>query len=284
MKCNIIGAGRLGKNIALALSAAQNISSLSVCNRSLDSAQKACLDIGFGFGVERVELLPAAEVTWICCNDDAINDVVNALTQNTCLKPGSFVIHCSGVLNSALLAPLKKQGCFVASIHPLKAFKTNYLAANAFNQVDCVVEGDNIVCDWLGRAFTALGANLIAIQPETKTTYHAAACIASNYLITLAACSDALFLEAGINSQQSRRMLVRLMQGNLNNLQQTENIGESLTGPLARGDINTILLHLASIENNEIRQLYQAAALSTLPLTQLPDEIKQKIKAVLQNE
>jgi predicted short-subunit dehydrogenase-like oxidoreductase (DUF2520 family) len=282
MKCNIIGAGRLGKNIALALSTAQIISSLFICNRSLDSAQQACLDIGFGSSsVEKIEYLPTAELTWICCNDDAINDAVRALNQNTCLEPGSFVIHCSGVLNSTLLAPLKERGCSVASFHPLKAFKTNYLVANAFNQVDCVLEGDDIVCDWLGHAFTALGANPIALQPGAKTTYHAAACIASNYLITLAACSEALFLEAGLSAQQSRRMMINLMQGNLNNLQNTESIRESLTGPLARGDINTILLHLASIENNEIRHLYQAAALSTLPLTQLADEVKLQIKALL---
>lgn len=284
MKCNIIGAGRLGKNIALALSATQIISSFSICNRSLGSAQKACQDIGSGVGVEKIELLPEAEITWICCNDDAISDVVKMLAQSARLKPGSFVIHCSGVLNSTLLASLKQRGCFVASFHPLKAFKINYLEADAFNRVDCVLEGDKPVCDWLTDAFTSLGAHLVAIQPEAKATYHAAACMASNYLITLAACSEALFLEAGITSQQSRQMMVHLMQGNLNNLQNTKSIADSLTGPLARGDIQTISLHLGAIENKDMRHLYQVAAVNTLPLTQLPDDIKQKIKVVLENK
>ncbi|CAM2737296.1 Uncharacterized conserved protein [Legionella steigerwaltii] len=280
MKCNIIGAGRLGKNIALALSQTQLITSFAICNRSLESTQKVCQELGFGQPIDKIEHLPAAEVTWICCNDDAITDVVETLMRYDVLKPKSFVIHCSGVLNSDLLKPLKKQGCFVASFHPLKAFKTNYLDASAFQHVDCVLEGDAEVCDWLQQAFTQLGANLIAIEPAAKNAYHAAACMASNYLITLAACSEELFQHAGINPQQSRKMMVNLMQGNLNNLLQTEKIAESLTGPLARGDVQTLALHLQAIENPEIRRLYQSAALSTLPLARLSEEIKKQIRGL----
>ncbi|KTD11865.1 Rossmann-like domain protein [Legionella gratiana] len=281
MKCNIIGAGRLGKNIALALSTARLISSFSICNRNLASAKNVCHEIGSGRAVDKIELFPEAEITWICCNDDAIQPIVETLTQSATLKPNNFVIHCSGVFSSALLAPLRKKGCFIASFHPLKAFKTNYLESAAFKQVDCVLEGDHEVCEWLRSAFTQLGANLIAIESEAKATYHAAACMASNYLITLAACSEELFLKAGIHSQQSRQMIVKLMQGNLDNLQRTENITEALTGPLARGDIDTISLHLETIKNDKIRRLYQEAALNTLPLTQLPETIKEKIKGVL---
>ncbi|WP_454784818.1 Rossmann-like and DUF2520 domain-containing protein [Legionella sp. WA2024007413] len=277
MKCNIIGAGRLGKNIALSLFKAQLFSSISICNRSLDNAQKACREIGFGQAFDKIERLPAAEVTFICCNDDVIEDVVRTLAHSDTLKPGNFVIHCSGVLSSASLAPLRKKDCFVASFHPLKAFKTNYLEPSAFNRVDCVVEGDNEVCEWLKILCKQLNAQLITIKPEAKAAYHAAACMASNYLITLAACSEELFLKAGINNQQSRQMMVNLMQGNLNNLLQTEQIAESLTGPLARGDAQTIALHLDAIDNAEIKRLYQSAALATLPMTQLSMEIKQNI-------
>lgn len=279
MKCNLIGAGRLGKNIAL--STKHIITSFSICNRNPVSAQKASHELGFGLAVANIEQLPAAEITWISCNDDAIHEVVETLTRHPVLKPGSFVIHCSGALNSNILAPLKAQGCLVGSFHPLKAFKTNYLDPAAFNKVDCILEGDDEVCAWLKQSFMELGANLITIQPEAKTAYHAAACMASNYLITLASCSEALFLQAGIDSQQSRRMMLNLMQGNLHNLQQIESIAESLTGPLVRGDINTISLHLQSIQNSNIKQFYQTAALCTLPLTQLSEEMKQKIHAML---
>ena len=281
MKCNIIGAGRLGKNIALALSTSSIISSIAICNRTFESAQKACADLGFGLPISALETLPAADVTWISCNDDAIAEVVEQLTQRDRLKPGSFIIHSSGVLNSALLSPLKAKGCFIASFHPLKAFKTNYLDANAFKQVDCVLEGDEAVCDWLRSSFESLGAYVTAIKPENKPLYHAAACVASNYLITLASCSEELFLQAGLSTQQSRRMLLNLMQGNLTNLQQTETIAEALTGPLVRGDVKTISLHLDSIKNADILKLYKAAGLASIALTSLTEEQREQIKDLL---
>jgi len=282
VKCNIIGAGRLGKNIALALSTAQIISSLFIYNRSKESAHLACQEIGSGTAVDKIEQLPAADVTWICTNDDSIHLIIDALMNHSTLQHNSLVIHCSGVLNSTLLNPLKTRGCSVASFHPLKAFKTNYLAPDAFNNVDCVLEGDPVAIAWLKQTFSLLGAQLTAIKPEAKTIYHAAACMASNYLITLASCSEELLHQAGISPQQSRRMLVNLMQGNLTNLHQTEHIAESLTGPIARGDTQTLALHLDAIENKEIQHLYKAAGLATAPLTQLNEDKKLEINALFQ--
>lgn len=283
MKCNIIGAGRLGKNIALALSATQMISTFSVCNRSLESSRKACQDIGSGHAFKQIEMLPEADITWICSNDDAIAPIVEILLHQSALKPGDFIIHSSGVLNSEILAPLQAKGCLIASFHPLKAFKTNYLDSKAFQKVDCVMEGDAEVCAWLKHSFSNLGACITTIKPENKATYHAAACIAANYLITLAACSEELFLKAGLQPEQSRRMLLNLMQGNVTNLQHTENIAESLTGPLMRGDIKTLKLHLDAIENPEVRCLYKAGALASLSLTQFTTEQKKEISQVLES-
>lgn len=283
MKCNIIGAGRLGKNIGLALTGIHAISSLSICNRTLDSAFNACQDIGFGLAVPGLKELPAADITWLCCNDDAIPMLVEALASQANLKPGSFVIHSSGVLNSSLLAPLQEKGCAIASFHPLKAFKSDYLDSGAFNQVDCTVEGDVNVCDWLQQTFSRLGAYVSAIAPEHKAMYHAAACIASNYLITLAACSEELLLKAGLQAQQSRRMLLNLMQGNITNMQQSERIADALTGPLGRGDLNTLALHLKAMEQTSMHHLYKAAGLATLPLTQLSAAQQDEVKNLLEH-
>lgn len=283
MKCNLIGAGRLGKNIALALTSTSAISALTIYNRSLTSAQKACQDIGFGLAVSELKELPAADLTWLCCNDDAIATLVEALTSQAHLQPGSFVIHSSGVLNSSSLAPLQSKGCAIASFHPLKAFKSNYLDVKAFNQVDCVFEGDPAVCGWLQQTFSQLGAYVSAISPEHKAMYHAAACMASNYLITLAACSEELLLKAGLSAPQSRRMLLNLLQGNVGNIQHSERIADALTGPLGRGDLNTLALHLAALENTNMHALYKAAGLATLPLTQLPAAQQEGIKNLLEH-
>lgn len=281
MKCNLIGAGRLGKNIALTLLNSQAISELYIANRTMASAYKASQDLGYGVAVQNIRELPVADITWLCSNDDSLPQLVETLASYSKLKTGSFVIHSSGVLNSSLLAPLKAHGCFIASFHPLKAFKKNYLDAFALNQVDCVLEGDKEVCVWLDNLFTRAGAYVSEIKSENKARYHAAACMASNYLVTLAGCCEQIFLEAGISPQQSRRMLINLMQGNLTNLSSTRCFAEALTGPIERGDVKTLALHLNSFENPVHQRLYQAAGLATLPLTQLTKEQKKTINNVL---
>ena len=281
MRFNIIGAGRLGKNIALALSHAEIAVLHSIANLSLTSGKLSCDAIGSGTAVEKIEDLPAADITWITTNDDSIQPIVSLLAARALLKPGSFVIHCSGVLNSKLLEPLKKMGCHISSFHPLKAFKTGYLDSNAFLNVECIAEGDEKVCAWLKDSFTRLGAHVMRLNPEAKAGYHAAACIASNYLITLASCSEHLLLNAGFTSEQARIMLVKLMQGNLDNLKASPSIADALTGPLMRGDTGTLSLHLAAIDNPLFQDFYKAAGLATLPLTQLTDDKKKLIMELL---
>ncbi|KTD44884.1 Rossmann-like and DUF2520 domain-containing protein [Legionella quateirensis] len=283
MNYNIIGAGRLGKNLALALSTTQMLTLDSVCNRSFNSAQQACSEIKLGTAVNSLKQLPKTDVTWITCNDDSIESIVYQLIKDSVLKPDSFIIHCSGALNSELLSPLRELGCSVASFHPLKAFKSGYLNSLAFNQIDCVMEGDPAVCEWLHGIFSILGAHVIPIRSDAKIMYHTAATIASNYLITLAHTSEELLLQAGIPQHQARAMICNLMQGNINNLSKTSHIAESLTGPLCRGDIQTMSMHLKAIDNPSIKELYKKAGLATLPLAQLPLENKEIIKKMLED-
>ncbi|HAU1152044.1 TPA: DUF2520 domain-containing protein [Legionella pneumophila] len=284
MNFNIIGAGRLGKNLGIAMSVNRIASLSSICNSNLTSARVACNEIGFGNAVAKISELSEADITWITCRDDSISDVVSILDDVQILKKGSLVIHCSGALNSSVLLPLKKQGCYLASLHPLKAFRSNSLDSNAFKQVHCVIEGDSEACRWLKPAFVKLGASIIAIQPEMKTIYHAAATIASNYLVTLASYSEELLLQAGIQQPQSIKMLCDLMHSNIVNLSQTDSIKSALTGPLARGDIQTISLHLEAIKNRDISSLYKTMALATLPLVDLSLDRKETLRKILEKE
>ncbi|HAT1596382.1 TPA: DUF2520 domain-containing protein [Legionella pneumophila] len=284
MNFNIIGAGRLGKNLGIAMSVNQIASLSSICNSHLRSARVACNEIGFGNAVAKISELSEADITWITCRDDSISDVVSILDDVQILKKGSLVIHCSGALNSSVLLPLKKQGCYIASLHPLKAFRSNSLDSNAFKQVHCVIEGDSEACRWLKPAFEKLGASIIAVEPEMKAIYHAAATIAANYLVTLASYSEELLLQAGIQQAQSRKMICDLMHSNIVNLSQADSIESALTGPLARGDMQTISLHLEAIKNRDISSLYKTMALATLPLVDLSLDRKETLRKILEKE
>ncbi len=274
MKFNIIGAGRLGKNIASALLSQGNHELIAICNQTPRSTTHALEELGCGIAVESLSQLPPADITFITTPDDAIASIASTLRVSN-----SIVVHCSGVLSSDVLSPLKHQNNAIASIHPLKAFRKDDLQRNALNDCYCVIEGDALAIEQINVIFTALGARVVSIQSDQKPTYHAAAVMASNYMVTLASCAMDLFTQAGLTSAQAKDITQTLMQSSLSNIQQTAMLTEALTGPLARGDINTIQKHLSAIEPAHIHALYRAAAMATLPLTSLP--LNHPIKKVL---
>jgi len=281
MKINIIGAGSLGKNLAYALQSHYPGSLAAICNRSLESAQEAVTMIGAGAAVARVDELPRVGLTFITTPDDIIASVVAQLVKNNVLAAASVVVHCSGVLACDVLKPLQEAGCDIASMHPLKAFRTYQLNQEVFVACNCVVEGDAPATRLLTELFAAMGANLLTIQAGKKSTYHAAAVMASNYVVTLAGCASQLMEDAGFAPEPARDIVQQLMQGSLTNLKNTGHVANSLTGPLLRGDSNTIAMHLQAITDPVIHAFYRAAALATLPLTPHAEETLAKLTAHL---
>lgn len=280
MNFNLIGAGRLGKNLACSLLSSSLLELKALLNSTLASAHAAVQLVGEGRPIRSLTELEPADMLWITVPDDQIASIVSELAEKQILKPGTLVIHCSGVLSSEILDPLALLGCYTASLHPFKAFSTQ-LDPNAFRGCYCAVEGAPQAINTLTPLFTALGAILIAIKPEQKPVYHAAAVIASNYLVTLAATSGKLLVEAGVEAEIANQMIHQLMQSNLNNIKKTKNPEDALTGPLARGDTRTIKRHLEGINEANIRQFYCAAALATLSLTKLETKQQDEMREIL---
>ncbi|MBA2657292.1 MAG: DUF2520 domain-containing protein [Tatlockia sp.] len=285
MKFNIIGAGRLGKVIGQALLHSKQGELLAVCNSHFSSAKLAVEQLGSGTAVANPVDLPSADITFITTPDDNIPEMAKRLAEEKILRPRSLVIHCSGVLSSEVLNPLKNIGCYIASLHPLRAFKKIDLHLNqsAFEDCDCVVEGEDEALATISPLFKKLGAKIIPIKAEGKTVYHTAAVIASNYLVTLAATAVELFTEAGIEPSLAKQMTTNLMTSSLNNIQQSAHVAEALTGPLQRADISTLNKHLQALAKPTTKALYVKAALATLPLTRLSEEHQEQIQALLED-
>lgn len=277
MQFNVIGAGRLGKNLALCLMHYCQAELIAIKNNSFASAQNAVTALGAGYATS-LATLPTVDLTLITTPDDNIATIASALANHAQLLPGSIVAHCSGVLNSECLKPLHDKGCLIASIHPLKAFPANYLSTDALTGCNCVIEGDLRAVEILTPLLTQMGATIIPISALKKSTYHAAAVMASNYVVTLAACSVSLLMEAGLSETQAKDVSLNLMQNSVNNMRDTNQVKDALTGPLTRGDISTIEAHLTAIHSSNINALYRAAGLATLPLTSLNDEVLHSIQ------
>ncbi|WP_131781969.1 Rossmann-like and DUF2520 domain-containing protein [Legionella gresilensis] len=266
---NLIGAGRLGKNLALSLISSGQISLGAILNKKFSNAEQTHSLVKQGKPVASIMDLPSADITFITTPDDDIAPIALELAQKKIILPGNIVAHCSGVLSSEVLKPLQDQGCYIASFHPLKAFRADLFDQNCFKDCDCAIEGDERAIAILSTLFKPLGANLVTIDASKKTLYHAAAVLAANHLVTLATQAIELFVEAGISEQEAKPVITRLMQTSLTNIQCAPSLTAALTGPLVRGDINTIAKHINAQENLSTLSLYKLLSLKALPLTNL---------------
>lgn len=282
---NLIGPGRLGLALAKALSHTRGFKLQAIYHPNITRAKLAQEKLKHGFACDDFKQLSDADITFITTPDGTIAGIARALVHEANLKPESLVVHLSGLCPLEQLKPLEAKGVYTACMHPLKAFRADsYLEAHPFENVDCAIEGDQPASKILLSLVDRLKAQAFEILPEQKTSYHTAAIMASNYLITLAAESIALLEKAGLNQDKAHGLCTRLMQTSLNNLKATQHPQDALTGPLARGDVETIQKHLENISCEKTQSLYQAAGHATLPLTKLDANTKKILEALLNKQ
>lgn len=276
MEFNIIGTGRLGFSIAYALQYNKIASLNGVYNRSSSRSQQIIAQLGHGSVITTLANLPDADLTFITSPDNYIQHIAETLAQSGHVKTGSVIVHCSGVLGAQEgLGVLQSQGCLVASFHPLKAFSESTINPYCFNGCTCAIEGDKSATALLKSLFQPLGAALIEVNPANTALYHAGAVIASNYLVTLAASASECLIKAGVSETLAPRVIIDLMQSSLDNLKNKESFSAALTGPLMRGDTDTITRHLQALKDPILRKLYQSAGLATLPLTSVDEQTRE---------
>lgn len=281
MRLNIIGAGMLGQVLGKSLVSLNLITVLGIVNRSMESANRAIDWIGQGRGYATISELPHAELIFISTNDSQIEAASRALASNPNLKPGDIVVHFSGALNSDCLRHLSELGVLVLSAHPLHSFKRTALSLETLKNSYMVVEGDISALEKITALFQALGLTVICIDKTEKATYHMAGVFASNYMVTLAGLAETYLLKAGISKNIILPMITQLMQSTLMNLKNSATASDALTGPIMRGDLNTIKTHMNALTATQHRDLYAMLGKETLKLTTLDADIKQKIDEVL---
>ena len=274
---NIIGAGQVGKTIARLIVIHQAGTIQGVCNTTSKSANNAIQFIGEGKPFAAIKSLPSSDITIITTPDDLIEPCCQQLSHSKNLKRDSIVFHCSGSLSSEILYSVAKQ-TFTASIHPMRSFAVPEIALAQYNGTYCAIEGHNQATHLLQDMFIVIGSITFFINGKNKAIYHAAGVFASNYLITIANAAMRCFEASGVENNLAFRILIDLMKGALNNLESTLSFQKSLTGPLKRGDVNTILKHFSSIPEKKLLDLYKTLALSTLEVSDLSYAIRKKIE------
>ena len=277
----IIGAGRVGTSIGYALKR-KGYTITSISCSSLASAKESTRIIGQGQpSVNITETARSGEVVFITVPDDRIAGVVSELNASNIYWTGKTVFHCSGLHPAGILKPLKERGASIASFHPIQSFSGKTPHIKTFRGISFGLEGEKKALLLARNLVLDLGGRPLTIQSQQKPLYHAACSISSNFLVVLLDTAVALFKAAGLDENQAAAALLPLVEGTLENLK-NQGIGPALTGPVMRGDEETLRSHLEALKAYpEIKELYEKMAGRALSIAQKRATLAgEEIKAV----
>jgi predicted short-subunit dehydrogenase-like oxidoreductase (DUF2520 family) len=207
---------------------------------------------------------PGTSAVVLAVPDHVVAEVAYELSLMGAAPPGCAVFHLAGALSTDVLAPLHPPGYALGSIHPLVAVADPWLAADRLMGAAFALAGEPAAIALARRLVDALGGLPLVISPALRPLYHAAAVMASNYLVALTATSIRLLSSTGVDESDATRALLPLLRGTLSNIEQL-GLPAALTGPIPRGDIDTIRLHLARLSDAD-RVLYCGLGLELLRL------------------
>ena len=261
-RVGFIGAGRVAAALALGLQSA-GYDAAVVASRSFTSAHALAARLRSGRAVALTQdVVDSCDLVFITTPDSAIREAVGAVEW----RPGVAAVHTSGVETRDALAVAAVQGAETASLHPLQTFAATP-TGGVLQGICFGVEAEGGVRQRLLEIVAALGGRALELRAEDKALYHAAAVIAANYTVTLAWLATELWRALGVTRDEALRALLPLQRGALTNL---ESLGlpDALTGPVARGDVDSVARHLAALEASvpEVMSAYEALALQTIPV------------------
>ena len=277
---HLIGAGRLGSHLGRTLLSEPNYLLSGICNQSLSSSEKAVNKIGGGRAYATIQDMPRADLWFLCCNDAALPELRHTLMCRDDLE-SCIVLHFSGVLDHYSLSTLKEKGAYIGSFHPQRSF-TEVIQEHIFEKCMTFYEGMPEAIEQCIPLFQSLGMELHPIRSDNKALYHAAACMANNYLTTLAHSAQHMFEQSGVQMTLAKKLVITLMQNVLDNLKEKEHFHEALTGPLVRGDVCTIEKHLRAIEEPSLKRLYESMGIATVRRFRLAEEAHTQCHTILE--
>ncbi len=255
MKIIIIGAGRIGTVMGYLLKE-NGFDIIGVKNKNLDSARRAVEVIGTGRAFTNEELkekIKLADLIIVTTPDDTIAAIVNYLDHSILKKP-VYIMHMSGLHPARILNKNNIERRYVFSLHPLQSVTNLKEGIELLPDSVFSLEGDKEGLEIGKMIANRLDLNYHLIKSENKSLYHAAAVIASNYFVTLVNSSFEVLKEAEIENQDIKKGILNLVTGTLSNLKKMDP-DKALTGPVARGDVNTIKEHREQLKEMNINQL-----------------------------
>lgn len=270
---SIIGAGRLGSALAIALERrGYNIDALVSTTRAhARRAARLLRTQPLALAADELDRLPDSQLVIISTPDDQIAATAKRLAAILSQASGDprapiseagrsksraseskskarVALHASGALSSRELAPLERVGFSVGSLHPLVSVSAPATNAKDFAGAYFCVEGDAAAARAARSLVGALKGRAFTVAARDKSLYHAAAVTAAGHLVALFDLSTELLARCGLTRAAARRIFLPLARGTVENLATARTESEALTGPFSRADAATVRRHLDTLD------------------------------------
>ena len=257
----IVGAGPVATALAGALRLG-GVPVLGLWARRAAPARAAGSTAGVAaFSSAPPDILLETEVVILAVRDSAITEVSQMLLGTGLINKRHVLLQCGGAMSAKeVLGPVAGQVAGVATLHPLSAIADGKLAMRALKGTVFGVEGDDAGRAVAGKLVAAMSGIVLALDGAQMAAYHAAAALASNYLVATLDAAAAVLASAGIAPDKAAQALVPLAEGALRNIAANGTTG-GLTGPVRRGDVATVQRHLDAVRDRpELAEIYRALA------------------------
>ncbi len=265
----IIGAGRVGGALGRLLAEA-GYEVTALVARSRESAERASAFVGAGRALtDPAEAATTADIVIIATPDGAIRPVCEEIADRGGLRGKPTVVHVSGAHSLDLLDAAKAAGAPRAVLHPLQSVPGMEQGLANLRGSFFRIEADPESLEVARELVTAIGGMELELRRWTSddtsaALYHAGAVAVSNYLVALVDYGLRLYEALGAGREEALEAVLPLIRGTLANI---EKLGptRALTGPIARGDVETVRRHVAALRERapELLALYRELARHT---------------------
>lgn len=264
IKFGFIGAGKVGFSLGKYLKE-NNIDISGYYSKSQHSSKEAAIFTNTRQYNNLEDLIKNSDAIFITTPDNQIADVWNEIKKLPIKE--KLICHCSGSISSEVFSNINNHGAYGYSIHPMFAISDKYNSYKNLSQAFITIEGHEKYIENLRILFLHLGNDVAIIKKENKILYHAASVTVSNLVLGLINNSINYLEECGFTQEMAIKALYPLIENNLRNVKERGAVN-SLTGPIERGDLSTVINHLNVIPEED-KELYRLLSKNILKIAKV---------------
>jgi len=277
----IIGTGIVGSAVAILLQRNGHIIT-GVCPKTGVSAGDLAQSLGCRYCTDPVHVLTESEIIFITTPDRELGGIAELLANSGQVAAKQIFYQMSGALPAEVLLPLSQAGGTIASVHPLQSFANVTKAIDNLPGSYFAIQGEEKAVEAAFALVEQLSGRPFILKSSDKALYHLGACVASNYLVSTIHYAVNIYKKIGMSEEDATHALMPLIRGTLANI---ETLGpvKALTGPVARGDLNTVEKHLEALKklNTDLTDFYCSLGCYTTGVAREKESIDNSAKEKL---